>query len=74
MVHDKEKPNVLLNRISDQILTKFIYILKIHSNYVKDLFKSKCQLFINGKENVGIKKLKNPEAFINYSQTIFMKI
>ena len=41
---------------------------------MKDLFKSKCQLFINGKENVGIKKLKNPEAFINYSQTIFMKI
>ena len=74
MVQDKEKPNVLLNRISDQILAKFIYILKIHSNYVKDLFKSKYQLFINGKENVGIKKSKNLKAFINYSQTIFMKI
>ena len=38
--------------------------------YVKDLFKSKYQLLINRGEEVGIKNLKNSEAFINYSQTI----
>ena len=44
--------------------------------YVKDPFKSKCQLLINGREKVGIKKLQNPKAFIDYSQklTMFMKI
>ena len=38
--------------------------------YIKDPFQSKYQLLINGREKVGIKKLKNPEAFIDYSQTI----
>ena len=38
--------------------------------YVKDLFESKYQLLINGGERVGIKTLKNPKAFINYSKTI----
>ena len=28
------------------------------------------QLLINKREKVGIKQLKNPEAFISYSQTI----
>ena len=37
--------------------------------YIKDLFESKHQLLINGREKVVIKKLKNPEAFNNYSQT-----
>ena len=27
-------------------------------------------MLINGKEKVGIKKLKNPKAFIDHSQTI----
>ena len=36
--------------------------------YVKDTFESKCELLINGREKVGIIKLKNPKAFINYSQ------
>ena len=36
----------------------------------KDPFKSKYQLFINGRDKVGIKTLKNPKAFIAYSQTI----
>ena len=31
---------------------------------------SKYQLFINGREKVGIKTLKIPKAFIDYSQTI----
>ena len=37
--------------------------------YVKDPFKSKYQLLINGR-GVGIKKLKNSKAFIDYIQTI----
>ena len=38
--------------------------------YVKDSFESKYQLFINGREKVGIKKLKNPKTVIDYSQAI----
>ena len=32
--------------------------------------KSKYHLLINGREKVRIKALNNPEAFIDYSQTI----
>ena len=39
-------------------------------SYVKDPFKSKYQLLINGREKVGIENLKSPKAFIDYSQTI----
>ena len=42
---------------------------KIHW-YVKDPFEPKYQLLINGREKVGIKKLKNPKALIDYSQAI----
>ena len=42
---------------------------KIYS-YVKDPFESKYQLLINRREKVGIENLKNPKAFIDYSQTI----
>ena len=38
--------------------------------YVKNLFESKYQLLINGREKVEIKKLKNPKAFISFSQTV----
>ena len=38
--------------------------------YIKDPSKSNYQLLINGREKVGIKKLKNPKVFIGYSQTI----
>ena len=37
--------------------------------YVKDPFKSKNQLLINGREKVGIEILKSQKAFIGYSQT-----
>ena len=37
---------------------------------VKDPFKSKYQVLTNGRENVEIDILKNPEALIDYSQTI----
>ena len=38
--------------------------------YVKDPPQAKYQLLINGREKLGIKSLKNPKAFIDYSQTI----
>ena len=59
------KTNVLLNLIEHQwpdINRIFLY--------VKDPFESKYRLLINGREKVGIKKLKHPKAFIDYSQTI----
>ena len=39
--------------------------------HVKDPFKSKYQLLINGREKVKITELKNPKAFIDYSQTVY---
>ena len=38
--------------------------------YVKDPLESKYQLLINESEKIGIQNLKNPKAFIDYSQTI----
>ena len=38
--------------------------------HVRDPFESKCQLLINRREEVGIKELNNPKAFIDYSQTL----
>ena len=32
--------------------------------------ESKHQLLINGRKKAGIKKLRNPKVFIDYSQTI----
>ena len=58
------KTNVLLilKNISDHIFTKFT---KIHSNQ-----STKYQLLIKRRDKVGIKKLKNPKALIDYSLTI----
>ena len=41
-------------------------------NYLdnKDPFESKYRLLINGRKKAGITKLKNPKAFIAYSQII----
>ena len=38
--------------------------------HVKDPFESNYQLLINVRGKVGTKKLKNPKAIIDYSQTI----
>ena len=38
--------------------------------FVKHSFESKYQLFINGREKIGIKTLKNKKPFIDYSQTL----
>ena len=53
--------NLIKNQQPD---TDKIYI------YVKDPFKSKKQLNTNRRQKVGIKMLKNPKAFIDYSQAI----
>ena len=38
--------------------------------YVKDPLESKYELFVNEREKVRLKKLKNPKVFINYLHTI----
>ena len=58
------KTNVLLNLIKNQQPD----IDKIYL-YVKDPFESKYQLLINRREIRGIKKIKNPKALADYSQT-----
>ena len=63
------KTNSLLNLIQHQLPD----INKTYL-YVKNSFESKYLLLINGRKKVDIKKLKNPNAFINYSQTMSMKI
>ena len=59
------KTNALLNLIKYQRrdIDK-IYLCS------KNLFESNYQLFINEREKVGIKTLKNPKVLIDYSQTI----
>ena len=59
------KTNLLLNLVKHQQID----IGKIYL-YVKDPLESKYQLRINGRENVGIKQIKNPVSFIDYFQTI----
>ena len=55
--------------------TNKLYVYEIGKNignYLdnKDPFESKYRLLINGRKKVGITKLKNPKAFIAYSQII----
>ena len=38
--------------------------------YVKNPFKSKYKLLINGRERVGTKNSRNPKSLRDYSQTI----
>ena len=59
------KTNVLLNLMRNQLP----HIDKIYL-YVKDSSESKYQLLIDRREKVGVKKLKNPKASIDYSQKI----
>ena len=49
------------------MLIKFKILIKL---ICQSPFESKYQLLINGREEVGIENLKNPKAFIDYSQTI----
>ena len=61
---ETDKNNVLLNLIKHQRPD-------IDKTYfsVKDPFESKYQSILNGREKQRIKKLKNPEGIIDYSQT-----
>ena len=59
------KTNALLNLIKHQRPD----IDKIYL-YAKDPFKSKYQLFLNGREKAGIETSQNRNTFIDYSQTI----
>ena len=59
------KSNVLLNLIKHQRPDMNKTYL-----HAKDPFESNYQLLNNGREKVGIKTLKNPKTFIDYSQTI----
>ena len=58
------KKIVLLNLVKPQQSDMDKYFL-----YVKNPFQSKYQLLNNGREKVGIKKLKHRKTFIDYSQT-----
>ena len=65
MVVQDQKTNVLLMlRKNERPDIDNIYL------YIKEPFESKNQLLINGREKVGIKKLKNLKPFIDYLQTI----
>ena len=59
------KTNVLLNSIKNQqpdIDKTYLYVKVVST-------ESKYRFLINGREKVGIKKLKNQKAFIDYLQT-----
>ena len=59
------KTNALLNLIQqDNNITDKIYL------YTKDLEEPKYQLLIEKRENGGIKNLNDPNAFIEYSNTM----
>ena len=68
--HHTLKLDSKLKYLIDNVLLKLIKDLRPDIDkiylYVKDLYKSKHQLLINGREKVGIKKLKNPKPFIDY--------
>ena len=58
------KTNTLLNLMNEQRDIDKIYL------YAKDLNESKYEHLIKNRENVGIKHLNNPKAFIECSNTM----
>ena len=58
------KTNTLLNLINKQEDIDKIYL------YSKDLSEPKYEYLINNRENAGIKHVNNPNAFIEYSNTM----
>ena len=59
--------------VQDQAKYWQILLIRQRSNQIKvskDPIESKYQLSINGRGKVAAKKLKNPKAFTDYSQTI----
>ena len=61
------KTNALLNLIQKQNNNNPIDKIYL---YAKDLSEPKYQLFIEKRENAGIKNYNDPTAFIEYSNTI----
>ena len=59
-----EKANALLNLINEQNDIDKIYL------YAKDLSEAKYEYLIKKREDAGIKHLNDPNAFIEYSNTI----
>ena len=55
------KTNTLLNLINNQPDIDKIYL------YAKDPYEDKYQFLINKRENIGLKNLNDPKAFIEYS-------
>ena len=58
------KTNTLLNLINEQKDIDKIYL------YVKDLSESKYKYLIKNRENVGVKHVNDPKAFIECSNTM----
>ena len=58
------KTNALLNLIKEQESDNLINKIYL---YAKDLSEPKYQFFIKKREDVGIKYLNDPRAFIEYS-------
>ena len=58
------KTNTLLNSVNEQHDIDKIYL------YARDLSKPKCKYLITKHENVGVKHLNNPNAFIECSNTM----
>ena len=50
--------------------SKTVSLLIKHERSDIDLFELKYQWFINGREKIGIKKLKHRKTFTDYLQTI----
>ena len=61
------KTNTLFNLIKEQDIDNLIDKIYL---YAKDLNEPKYQLLIKKRENVGVKHLSDPRAFIEYSNTM----
>ena len=67
MVLDQEKTNTLLNLTKEQVNRDFIDEIYL---YAKDLRETKYEYLIKKREDVGIKYVNNPNAFIECSNTM----
>ena len=64
-IKDQYQENLIATKLNKKATPRFWQNL-----YVKDPFESKYQLRINRREEGGIKELKNPNTFIDFSGTI----
>ena len=62
-----EKTNALLNLIKEQDSDNLIDNIYL---YAKNLSEPKYQFLIKKREDVGIKHLNDPKAFVEYSNTM----